>query len=155
MSAAERKGNREAASSARIVSGFQPATALPMATHGRKTPADPNLGMRIELLRRRLGLTQVQLGELSGVTGSNISHWETARFVPPTEVLPRLAAALKTTQAWLMGEHLTDDGMRAREALLLRLLLDGGERLEALLERFESPEALIRHLETFDPTSQQ
>jgi len=151
MNPAERKPNPEAASSARIVSRFGPATAFHVATHGRKTPADPNIGMRIELHRRRLKLNQEQLAGLVGVTGSNISHWETARFVPPTEAIKRLAAALKVTPGYLMGEHLQDEEMRQREALLLRLLLDGGPRLEALLEQFPTVGALIQHLEAFDP----
>lgn len=135
----------------RFVTGKQAAKASGMATHARKTPANRNLGMRIELLRRRLDLNQVELGKLVGVTGSAISHWETARFVPPTDMIPRLAKALRTQQAWLMGEHVTGDEMIAREEALLRLLLDGGERLEAQLARFPSIDALILHLAAFDP----
>lgn len=123
-----------------------------MVTHARKTPADRNLGMRIELLRRRLDLTQAKLGGLVGVTGAAISHWESARFVPPTEMIPRLATALRTSQSWLMGQHVTDDDMLAREETLLRLLLDGGDDLARQLARFPSVEDLIRHLSTFEPS---
>ncbi len=154
MSATDVKGKREAPSSKRFDEGFGPATQIGMASHGRKKPASPNLGLRIAYRRMRLGLTQEQLGDLVGVTGSNISHWENARFVTPTEVIPALATALRTKSGWLMGEHVTDEEMEEREAAILRLVVQGGERLDLLLGRLKSVDDLVDALERYfdDPT---
>lgn len=42
----------------------------------------PGLGDRLRRLRRLLGLTQAALGELIGVHGSMIAHWERGRGSP-------------------------------------------------------------------------
>ena len=150
MPGANGKKKAKGASERHLVGADPAATERDMATHTRKTPAKPNLGLRIEVLRRRRSLTQDQLGKLMGTTGSNISHWESARYVPPTEVIPKLAEVLGTTLSWLMGEHVTDEETGQREEAILRLLLDGGSRLVDLLDRFPSVDALIAYLESFE-----
>jgi transcriptional regulator with XRE-family HTH domain len=122
-----------------------------MASHGRKTPLDPNLGLRIELARRRAGLTQEGLGQALGVGGAAISHWESGRFAPQSDKIVALAPLLKTTVGWLTGEVAIGAGVDPElEALLLTLMIDGGERLQGLLEQFPDAQALIEYLASYE-----
>ena len=64
-----------------------------------------SLGQRIKLLREKLGLSQEQLGERLGVSFQAVSGWERDINAPDTGRLLRLAEALKTSVAGLMGER--------------------------------------------------
>lgn len=121
-----------------------------MVSHTRKNPADRNLGMRIELCRRRKKLSQDQLGAELGVTGPAVCHWETGRHEPPRDKMIPLAKALGASVGWLSGESVSDAETDFEE-LYLRLLLDGGEELEQLLRRFPSVESLIQYLAAYIP----
>lgn len=60
--------------------------------------ADPPGGTAFCQLLRRVrderGLTQSQLGELAGITGSLVSYYEKGRRVPTAAAIPALAEAL-------------------------------------------------------------
>ncbi len=62
------------------------------------------LGKRIAELRKEQGLTQVQLGELLGLTQQQVGHFEVARSRLPVSMLPLLAKSLGTTVEELLGE---------------------------------------------------
>ncbi|EOC9182277.1 helix-turn-helix domain-containing protein, partial [Escherichia coli] len=53
-----------------------------------------SLGIRLKRLRKDKGLTQVELGKLSGVTGVTIGYWEKDLNEPGSKALSKLAQAL-------------------------------------------------------------
>lgn len=68
----------------------------------------PGLGARIKAARDRLArlrgarkVTQEDLGDLIGVGGALIGHWETGRQKPDLEMVERLARALRVAPGWL------------------------------------------------------
>lgn len=85
------------------------------------------VGDRIRALRKKRGLTQVQLSRQSGISQSNVSQYE--RFVePPASALGKIANTLNTTVDYLVGR--TDDPEPP-----LRLTPDERAILEPLLRR--------------------
>lgn len=66
------------------------------------------IGGRVRQLREERGMSQFELGKRSGVDSSYINRLEKGeRDNPGVDVVQRLAAALETTMAYLLGE--TDD----------------------------------------------
>lgn len=55
------------------------------------------IGKRIAHRRKELGLRQSQLSEMVGISDPYMSNIERATSIPSTEVILRLAIALKTT----------------------------------------------------------
>ena len=55
--------------------------------------------------RKKLGISQYELGELLGYSVKNISKWESGKGTPPTMVLPRLASVLKIDVNSLLTEQ--------------------------------------------------
>lgn len=64
-----------------------------------------DLGKRIATLRKEQGLSQVQLGEMLGVSQQKISHIEVGRSRVPLSLLPSLARALAVSVEELLGEE--------------------------------------------------
>jgi transcriptional regulator with XRE-family HTH domain len=62
------------------------------------------VGHRIKVRRVELDMKQVELGALVGVTQVHISEWEIGRRALRVEQAMQLAAALKTTVGYLVGE---------------------------------------------------
>jgi transcriptional regulator with XRE-family HTH domain len=60
------------------------------------------LGIRICERRKKLGYTQVQLGELVHLDATTISKIEHGERTLSTEQLERFAKALHTTERWLL-----------------------------------------------------
>ncbi|MGV3637753.1 MAG: helix-turn-helix domain-containing protein [Flavobacteriales bacterium] len=60
------------------------------------------LGIRICERRKKLGYTQVQLGEIVQLDASTISKIEHGERQPSIDQLERLAKALHTTERWLL-----------------------------------------------------
>jgi transcriptional regulator with XRE-family HTH domain len=60
------------------------------------------LGIRICERRKKLGYTQVQLGEIVHLDASTISKMEHGERQPSIDQLERLAKALHTTERWLL-----------------------------------------------------
>ena len=50
--------------------------------------------LNIKELRKRAGLTQIQLGQQVGVGQASVSEWEAGTQMPRVELLPVLAVAL-------------------------------------------------------------
>lgn len=75
--------------------------------------------------RKKLGLTQEELGELLGYSVKNISKWESGNGTPPTTILPRLAKALKMDVNSLLTEQ--------RHSLLYFGIDGGGTKTEFVL----------------------
>ncbi len=61
----------------------------------------------IREVREKRGMTQRQLADMSGVSRNTVINWEGKKRTPDADDIRRLALALNTTAAYLMGE--TDD----------------------------------------------
>lgn len=84
-----------------------------------------SLGNRIRELRKKEGLTQAQLGEMVGSDGNTVSRWELDKLGMGNEYVLKLAQALDTSTAYLLGE--TDDPKRYTSRLLELVGTDGKE----------------------------
>jgi hypothetical protein len=71
-------------------------------------------GQMLRLLRRQIGLTQVELGRRLGVAAGQISNWETGKYEPQVEYRgdrpgARHAPLLRTrARLGLEGRHVDD-----------------------------------------------
>lgn len=63
------------------------------------------LSQNIRAARRAANLSQVEAAERAGVSQPTWSVWETGKQLPEVESLRRIAAALGTTVAVLLGER--------------------------------------------------
>ena len=68
---------------------------------------------RIKSLRTKERYSQVQFGQLIGVKPNTIWRWENNKAKPDFETVIRIAQALKTTSAYLLGE--TDSPTQTQE----------------------------------------
>ena len=64
---------------------------------------DQNFGKRLRLLRKRVGLTQTDLGNALGVSKRVIYYYEKKGKYPPGKFLPKIAQELKVSLEELMG----------------------------------------------------
>ena len=80
-----------------------------------------NLSEKIQLCRKRAGLSQEALAEKLNVSRQAVSKWETGAAEPELSKLRALAAAFGVTADWLLSEEAAADGnsvgvcARARE----------------------------------------
>lgn len=96
-----------------------------------------SLGDRIRERRVKLGFTQDQLADLIGMKRANIAAYEANRNSPPSEVLPKLADALKCSADYLLGMvdepyHIVMQdvsGLSDEEQTLLRMFLIESEEV--------------------------
>lgn len=81
------------------------------------------IGKRIALRRKMLGLTQAEVSELANISTTYMSSIERAKSIPSTEVVMRLAIALDTTpDEFLVGTARHEDDEWKNVAELLRPL---------------------------------
>lgn len=80
---------------------------------------------RLLAARAQAGLTQRQLGSLSGMSGAAISNYESGRYVPPAHVIGRLSMGLELT----LPDLCEPDG---DELFVLLASLDESRRRRAL-----------------------
>ena len=64
-----------------------------------------DFGERISMLRKKQGLTQLQLAEKLNVSNKTISRWETGEGYPDISVLSALANHLHVTVDQLLAVH--------------------------------------------------
>jgi transcriptional regulator with XRE-family HTH domain len=77
-----------------------------MASHSRRNPPESNqesLGIRLALLRKQKGLTQIELAEKVGSIQVVLSDYERGKLRPNPDMLVRLARALDVTTDELLG----------------------------------------------------
>lgn len=73
------------------------------------------IGSRIKKARKAKGMTQIELGEIMGMTGQAVSKWEKGETVEPERTLSSFADALGVRLEWLktgeepMEREQTDD----------------------------------------------
>lgn len=101
-------------------------TQLPIQVSTRET-----LGERIRTLRKNQGLTQIELGELIGVTQRAMSSYERDEFEPAVHVLPKLAASLDVSTDYLLGLSADREKKKPTNRRWLKKL----EQIEQLSER--------------------
>ena len=75
-------------------------------------------GNRIKSRRRELRLTQAQLAQIVGVSLMTIVRWEKGERTPDSAIMPRLAEALNTSVAYLMGLDNNNAMARQKQELL-------------------------------------
>lgn len=85
-----------------------------------------SLGSTISDLRKKKGLTQVDLAESLGVHQSHITRWESDRVRPRQKTLDRLAELLDASVEELL--------VGGREALASSLQIDDPELVELLAD---------------------
>lgn len=95
--------------------------SLHCAPKGLLYAIDMSLGKRIRKARKRLGMTQAELGKVFGITEQAVSQWEREKERPDPEKYPKLRKALKVPYSWLLegtGDPPSpDDQMAALESL--------------------------------------
>lgn len=75
-----------------------------------------SVGKRIRALRARRGImNQEELAYLVGTARQTVSSWERDVFMPDSANLLKLAEALRTSVAYLMGEVLDPDAPEKRK----------------------------------------
>jgi transcriptional regulator with XRE-family HTH domain len=110
-------------------------------SRGRREAAG-TLGERLRAARRRLGMSQGELGAAAGLSQTAVSRLEHGGVAaPPREAVDRLAAALGVAPGWLLG---TGEAATTRPATPAAGLAPGraagteasgaGSRLQALAE---------------------
>lgn len=67
----------------------------------------PTLGGRVRQRRESLDISQTELGELTGYSQSSIAEIERGESKQPRRI-DQIAAALRTTPAWLRGDDPSD-----------------------------------------------
>ena len=55
------------------------------------------IGIFISELRKEKNLTQLELGELLGVTNKTVSRWENGNYMPDISIIPLLCQTLEIT----------------------------------------------------------
>lgn len=63
---------------------------------------DKMIGCRIKQRRKELGLTQVQIKELTGISNGNLSDLENGNRLPSATALIELSRALQVTTDWIL-----------------------------------------------------
>lgn len=76
-----------------------------------------SLGYNIRQGRKALGLSQAKLAEALGVSFQAVSSWERDLYQPDLEMLGRLAAALHTSIACLLGEEACAESFDVKDGL--------------------------------------
>lgn len=65
-----------------------------------------SLGSRIRERRENLGMTQLQLGKIIGVTKAAIGNYETQTHLPKADIIPKLSMALKCDPNYLFQDEM-------------------------------------------------
>jgi transcriptional regulator with XRE-family HTH domain len=101
-----------------------------------------DIALRLVNLRKKRGLTQLQLAESIGITRDALSNYEMGRAHLNDEVIIRLAVVLKTTTDEILG--LTKDGSTDDSASSVRFV----RRMQKIAELAERDQKVI--LRTID-----
>ena len=81
------------------------------------------IGRFIQECRKEIGLTQMQLAELLGITDRAVSKWETGRTLPDSSIMLDLCSILKiSVNDLLYGEKISmENNEQKNEQLLLEM----------------------------------
>ena len=77
------------------------------------------IGLRIRKFREANNMTQKQLADKIGVTGSRVSNWEQGIHRPDVDILANICTALNVSPSELLDIHLNINELSAHEQKLL------------------------------------
>lgn len=89
------------------------------------------IGQRIAWKRKELGLSQIALGEMMGVSRQSISKWEADAAIPEIDKLIALSRRFKVSVGWLLGVEEEPRSDEPEE--------DVAEREQLLIEQLTQP----------------
>jgi transcriptional regulator with XRE-family HTH domain len=109
-----------------------------------KTPVDEKqIGRRLQEIRKRRGLTQVELAEKLGINQSLVSQYERGALRLHGALVAAFAKALRVSADQILGLEKTDrDGLPKDRRFLRRL-----QKIETLSRR--DKQALLKNLDMF------
>ena len=83
-----------------------------------------SIGIRIASMRKKRGITQVQLAETVGISQKLVSSYEVGRITLSAEMLLRIATALRVSSDMLLGIKKDDEVMADNPSLkIMRRLI--------------------------------
>jgi transcriptional regulator with XRE-family HTH domain len=74
-----------------------------------------NLGSKISLKRKAIGLTQAELAERMNVTRQTVNRWEAGTVLPDIEKIADIANILGTSCDYLLKDDATEEAIPVRE----------------------------------------
>ena len=77
------------------------------------------IGVRIRKFREANNMTQKQLADKIGVTGSRVSNWEQGVHRPDVDILANICTALNVSPSELLDIHININELSAHEQKLL------------------------------------
>lgn len=77
------------------------------------------IGLRIRKFREANNMTQKQLADKIGVTGSRVSNWEQGVHRPDVDILANICTALNVSPSELLDIHLSTHELSAHEQKLI------------------------------------
>ena len=88
------------------------------------------IGRFIQECRKEIGLTQMQLAEMLGITDRAVSKWETGRALPDSSIMLDLCSILKiSVNDLLYGEKISmENNEQKNEQLLLEMTKEINEK---------------------------
>ena len=97
------------------------------------------IGKFIAERRREIGLTQMQLGEMLGITDRAVSKWERGRSLPDSSIMLELCRILKiSVNDLLSGEVITMDNYNEKLENNLIEMARRKEEADKMLLRLET-----------------
>ena len=77
------------------------------------------IGLRIRKFREANNMTQKQLADKIGVTGSRVSNWEQGVHRPDVDILANICTALNVSPSELLDIHININELSAHEQKLI------------------------------------
>lgn len=74
------------------------------------------IGCRIKKRRKELGLTQVQIKELTGISNGNLSDLENGNRLPSATALIELSKVLNVTTDWILTGNYPDTDIHSSQS---------------------------------------
>lgn len=68
-----------------------------------------DIGQRIKKKRKELGLTQLEIRELAGISSGNLSDLENGKKTPSAQTLIALSKVLQCSIDWILTGYSNDD----------------------------------------------
>lgn len=108
-----------------------------------------NIGENIRFLRKKNGMTQVELGKCVGVEGATITRYENNVIIPSLETLRKIADAFGIDTVYLTHSEEERESLKAMEKKL--------EKMELFLKtaRANDNSCLLEYYSRLNPTGQQ
>jgi transcriptional regulator with XRE-family HTH domain len=109
-----------------IKSKFSKSGCIMIDIMGRKSKLAPlnldnkSFGQRLSSIRKKKGLTQVELAQKTGLTQGLISDYELDKLRPYHEVIARFALALEVTADELIGLKKAKNGEKKPSSKIMR-----------------------------------